>query len=95
MVRKRSKHLPEFKAKVALAAVKEEQTVPELARRYGIHPTLVFRWKRQLLARAEAAFLEEAAKAHDTGPSRDELLRKIGELTVERDFLAQGLHRLG
>ena len=95
MVRKRSKHLPEFKAKVALAAVKEEETVPELARRYGVHPTLVFRWKRQLLARAEAAFLEEAAKAHDTGPSRDELLKKIGELTVERDFLAQGVRRLG
>ena len=95
MIRKRSKHLPEFKAKVALAAVKDEETVPQLARRYGVHPTLVFRWKRQLLVRAEAAFLEEAAKSQEIGPSRDELLKKIGELTVERDFLAQGLRRLG
>ena len=56
---------------------------------------MVYRWKRQLIERARAAFLEEAAKAHDSGPSRDELLRKIGELTVERDFLAQGMRRLG
>ena len=80
---------------MALAAVKEEETVPELAKRFGIHPTLIFKWKRQLLERAAAAFLEEAGKVHDAGPSRDELLKKIGELTVERDFLAQGLRRLG
>jgi len=95
MSQKRSRHSPEFKAKVAVAAVRDEETVPGLAKRYGIHPTLVYRWKRQLIERARAAFLEEAAKAHDSGPSRDELLRKIGELTVERDFLAQGMRRLG
>ena len=95
MARKRNRHPPEFKAKVALAAVKEVETVPEIAKRYHIHPTLIFRWKRQLLERAGEAFLEEATKGQENGPTRDELLKKIGELTVERDFLAQGLRRLG
>lgn len=72
-----------------------QETVPELAKRYGVHPTLIFKWKRQLMERAGAAFLEEAMKDRETGPGRDELLKKIGELTVERDFLAQGLRRLG
>ena len=95
MSQKRSRHSPEFKAQVAVAAVRDVETVSELAKRYKIHPTLVFRWKRQLVEHAAAAFLEEATKAHDSGPSRDDLLKKIGELTVERDFLAQGLRRLG
>jgi len=95
MARKRNRHHPEFKAKVALAAVKEEETVPELARRFAVHPTLIFKWKRQLLEQAMRAFIDEATAVKDTGPSRDELLKKIGELTVERDFLAQGMRRLG
>jgi transposase-like protein len=94
MVRKRNRHLPEFKAKVALAAVKEEETVAELAKRHSLHPTLISRWKGHLVAHADAAFREEVAKA-ESGPSRDELLRKIGELTMERDYLAQGMRRLG
>ena len=96
MKRTRRRHDPGLKAKVALEAIREVYTVPELAARYGVHPTLVSTWKRQLQREASAAFLEGAGKAAaDSGPSRDVLLKKIGELTVERDFLAQGLRRLG
>jgi transposase len=88
----RSKHTPEFKAKVALAAVREEGTASEMAKRYGVHPNQIYKWKRE--------FLENAARVFTNGEGHSseregELLKKIGELTVERDFLARGLGRAG
>ena len=83
---------PAFKAKVALEAAQEKESLTQLGKRYGVHPVSVGQWKKQLLERAAAAF-ERGGAERDSEKREDELLRKIGELTVERDFLARGLQR--
>lgn len=92
MTASRKRYTAEFKAKVALEALKDLETHAQIARRFGIHPVLVSQWRKQLADRAEAAF-EVDGGDRDAQRSQDELLRKIGELTVERDFLSKGLRR--
>lgn len=93
MKTKRRKLGPELKATVALASVREQETVAQLTARFGVHSSQVFAWKKLLLENAAKVFVDQTAQPNDDGPTRDELLRKIGELTVERDFLANGLRR--
>lgn len=88
----RTKHTAAFKAKVALEAVREQQSIPELARRYGVHANQIYKWKREFIERAALAFGSEAQPTGST-EREEELLKKIGELTVERDFLSRGLER--
>jgi transposase len=92
MKRSRRKHEPEFKAKVAIDALREE-TVQQLGARYKVHPMQVSGWRLRLLENAALAFTE-GRRPDEPGPNREDLLRKIGELTVERDVLANGLRRL-
>jgi transposase-like protein len=89
----RINHTPAFKAKVALAAVQELQTTAELARRYKIHANQIYKWKREFIENAARAFETGEGSAGGTEERESELLQKIGELTVERDFLARGLGR--
>ena len=81
---------PAFKARVALEAAKEQESLAQIGQRHRVHPVLVGQWKKKLLARAAEAFTSEAA-GQEAERMHDELLKKIGELTVERDFLARGL----
>jgi len=92
MKKTRMKHSAAFKAKVALAALQEQESVAEISRRYRIHANVVYKWKRRLLENAAQAFEAEAGAG--AGSEREgELLKKIGELAVERDFLSKGLGR--
>lgn len=90
MTKKRAKHSPAFKAKVALEAVREHDTVAVIARRHKVHANMIYKWKREMLNNLSRIF--EATSAMDGSSEREgELLRKIGELTVERDFLSNGV----
>jgi transposase-like protein len=90
--RPRRNHGSVFKAKVALEAVRGEQTLTELAERFQVHPNLIVDWKKQLLERAAEVF--EKGKA-DKDPGVKELHAKIGQLTMENDFLSVALGRIG
>ena len=90
----RKQYSPEFQAKIALVALREEATTAKLASRYGIHPTMISTWKKALLEGAADIF-DKGQKAHkQTAAQVDELYRQIGQLKVERDFLVKGLSRI-
>ena len=91
MSKKRKQYSPSFKAKVALAAVKNEETVAELAARFKIHPTLINNWKRALLDGAIDVFDKGHKSRKQTDAKIDELYRQIGKLKVDRDFLSKKL----
>ena len=92
MSRKRKQYSPEFKAKVALAALKSDQTVAELAARFEIHPTMINNWKRNLLDGAADIFDKGQKNQKYIEAKVDELYRQIGKLKVERDFLSKKLN---
>ena len=96
MRRPRRNHAAKFKAKVALAALKGEKTLAELAEQFDIHPNQITDWKTQLVKQSEAVFLTKTElREADKGPTRQELQSKIGELTMEKDFLERALTKAG
>ena len=94
--RARRNHTPAFKAKVALAAIKGEKTLAELAQQFDVHPNQITNWKAQLLDGAAGVFGSGGAGSA-VAPAGDlkALHAKIGELALENDFLAGALSKAG
>ena len=94
--RPRRNHSPAFKAKVALAAVKGEKTLAELAQQFDVHPNQITSWKAQLLDGAAGVFGTDG-RSEASAPAVDvkTLHAKIGELTLTNDFLSGALSKAG
>jgi transposase len=95
MSKKRRKFTAEFKARVALDALSGEHTLSELASKYGVHPNQVSQWKKQAKEQIVAGFAGKAQKMQQSDEARiKELHAKIGQLTVEKDFLQQAFAKI-
>ena len=97
MATKRKQYTAAFKAQVALAALKGDKTVGELAGQYSVHPTLIHDWKKQLLAGAEQVFANgvPAGTAADAEAQKAELFEQIGRLKMELEWLKKKVAPFG
>ena len=96
MKKQRRKHTAEFKARVALEAIRGVETINDIAAKYEVHPVQVGNWKKELLDRVPEVF-ERKNTAKDKGAEkeRDALERKVGQLTMEVDWLEKKCDQLG
>ena len=95
MKKMRRKFDSSFKAKVAIEALKERETLSELAVRFDVHPNQISQWKSEFLANSAAAFEQNGKKEVSADTDLDKLYSKIGQLEMEKDFLKKSLNRLG
>ncbi len=92
---RRKRYDSRFKAQVALEAIKNQQTIAQIASEYGVHPNQVSQWKKQVLDQLPDLFTTQRSKSTpDTDPLVDELYRQIGQLKVELDWLQKKTQRL-
>lgn len=101
MAKSRKQHSPEFKARLVVEALKEQRTVQQIASDNGINPNLLFKWRKEFLDHPERVFDEGRREADarrkeaQVEAERDAMLKTIGTLTIERDYLRRSCEKLG
>jgi transposase-like protein len=93
MKQKRRKFTGAFKAKVAIEALKERETLAELSKRFEVHPNMISKWKQEFLERSAEIFDKKSDA--DSEVDADKLYAKIGQLEIENDFLKKSLNKIG
>ena len=93
MKQKRRKFSAAFKARVAIEALKERETLAELSKRFEVHPNMIGKWKQEFSDRSVEVFEKKTDK--ETGVDPDKLYAKIGQLEIENDFLKKSLNKIG
>ena len=93
MKKSRRKFTGTFKAQVAIAALKERESLAELSKRYEVHPTVISKWKVEFLEKSSSVF--DKKSDGEPGVDPEKLYTKIGQLEVENDFLKKSLHKIG
>ena len=93
MKQKRRKFSGAFKAKVALEALKERETLAELSNRFEVHPNMISKWKQEFLDRSAEVFDKKSDAESEVDPEK--LYAKIGQLEIENDFLKKSLNKIG
>ncbi|MCK4991245.1 MAG: transposase [Bacteroidales bacterium] len=93
MKKSRRKFTSAFKAQVAIAALKERESLAELSKRYEVHPTVISKWKIEFLEKSSGVF--DKKSDGEPGVDPEKLYTKIGQLEVENDFLKKSLHKIG
>lgn len=87
-MQKRKNYSPSFKAKVAIEAIKNEKTLPELSQIFGVNPKIISKWKQEMLKNAEGVFLGKIKSQENAdNTEKDELYKKIGKLEMQVEFL--------
>ena len=93
MKRTRRKFTSGFKARVAIEALKERESLAELSKRYEIHPVMISKWKMEFLEKSATVF--DTKSDEETGVDPEKLYAKIGQLEIENDFLKKSLKKTG